>query len=439
MGDETGATAPYEWRTDEAWAEFRRQLADHVAGMRDDDLLHIELEQARDEDALGGVAPYLQMVAWGEGAIRAEVCSNTYLDDRFRLGQGQERRLVELGWELPTYGRDDEPDHGSPLWWADVEVREADRLAVMCVGALREVYGCPHPAFLVVDGFDPVGFTAPEPHELPPAEPVEPALVMPQDRDELVEAVDRALGRVYGEPVKHDSDGDVPIVLGESMLFIRVSHEEPMVELFADLVIGVEDREAAAREVALLNRNLLFGTVILRDDDTIALKHFLYATPFVPRQFRAVLDRMISDLDRNAADLVARVGGERFLSPARFAPATPDDDEVERLYPPVATLRELLAAGEVDPRTVAALFDGDLDLITEQIEALRQEPPSELDVAEVIAALQAALQFVAVRRSRELWDRTRRPAPRPRPTSHQPPLLSSDDVGERTLDLGAES
>jgi hypothetical protein len=313
----------------------------------------------------------------------------------------------------------------------------------MSVGALREVYGCPHPAFLVVDGFEPVGFTAPAPDELPPAEPVEAALVMPQDRDELVEAVDRALGRVYGEPVKHDSDGDVPIVLGESMLFIRVSHEEPMIELFADLVIGVEDREAAAREVALLNRNLLFGTVVLRDDDTIALRHFLCATPFVPRQFRAVLDRVVSDLDRNAADLVARVGGERFLSPARFASPTadedPDGDKPERLCPPVATLRELLAAGDVDPRTVAALFDGDLDLITEQIEALREEPPSELDVAEVIAALQAALQFVAVRRSRELWDPPRRPAPRRRPTSHQPPLLSSDDVGEPTLDLGAES
>ena len=437
MGDETGATAPYERRTDEAWAEFRRQLADHCAGMVEDDLLHIELEQARDEDAVRGIAPYLQMVAWGQGAIRAEVCSNTYLDDRFRLSQGQERRLVELGWEMPTYGRDDEPDGGSPLWWADVEVREADRLAVMCVGALREVYGCPHPAFLVVDGFEPVGFTAPEPDELPAPEPAEPALVMPQDRDELVEAVDQALARVIGEPVKHDEDGDVPIVLGESVLFVRVSHDEPFVELFAHLVVGVEDREAAAREVALLNRSVLFGTVLLRED-TIVLKHVLCATPFFPRQLRAVLDRVCSDLDRNAADLVARVGGERFLSPARFAPAEPED-AAERLHPAVAALRELLAAGVVDPRTVAALFDGDLDLITEQIEALREEPPAGLDVAEVLVALQAALQFVAVRRSRELWDRSRRPAPRPRPTSHQPPLLSPDDVGEQTLDLGADS
>ena len=67
------------------------------------------------------------------------------------------------------------------------------------------------------------------------------------------------------------------------------------------------------------------------------------------------------------------------------------------------------------------------------------KPPADLDVGEVIAALQAALQFVAVRRSREMWVRARRPVPRRRTTSHQPPLLSPDDVGEQTLDLGAES
>jgi hypothetical protein len=101
-------------------------------------------------------------------------------------------------------------------------------------------------------------------------------------------------------------------------------------------------------------------------------------------------------------------------------------------------LRELLAAGDVDPRTVAALFDGDLIEITRQIEALHDEPPADLDVAETIAALRGALQFLAVRRSREMWDRSaRRPAARRR-TSHQPPLLSAQDVGEQSLDLGAE-
>ena len=127
-------------------------------------------------------------------------------------------------------------------------------------------------------------------------------------------------------------------------------------------------------------------------------------------------------------------------STSRGRPDEDDESDVpERLHPPVATLRELLAVGEVDPRTVAALFDGDLDLLTEQIEELRDDPPASLDVAEIIAALRAALAFVAVRRSREMWDRPRRPMPRRRPPAPQLPLLSSQDVGEQTLDLGAES
>jgi hypothetical protein len=435
MGDETGAT-PYEKQNDEAWAEFRRQLADHCATLVDDDHVFIEIEQAPDVEDLPGAAPYLQLVGWGEGAIRAEVCSNAFLDDRFLLAKPQERQLAEMGWNAPTYGRDGEPDSGSPLWWADVELRDADRLAVMCVGALRDVYGCAHPAFLVVDGFEPTGFAAPEPGEDDePESPPEPALAYAHDRDELRAMVDRAVGRVYGEPVTHDSDGDVAIVLGESVLFVIVSDEEPILELFAELVHGVEDLEAAEREVAVLNRDLMFGTCLVRDD-RVLLRHRLCGAPFVPAQFRMVLSRVSADLDRIAGDLATRVGGRRFLDLAGVPEA--NDDGPEPLPESLAVLRELLAAGPVDARTVAALFDGELIEITEQIEALRHDPPADLDVAEVLAALRGALQFLAVRKSHEMWDRPRRPA-LPRRSSHQPSLLSPQDVGEQALDLGAES
>ena len=433
MGDETGAT-PYEKQNDEAWAEFRRQLADHCATMVDDDHVFIEIEQAPDVEDLPGAAPYLQMVGWGEGAIRAEVCSNTFLDDRFLLSKPQEQQLAELGWNAPTYGRDGEPDSGSPHWWADVELRDADRLAVMCVGALRDVYGCAHPAFLVVDGFEPIGFAAPEPGEDDEPEPArEPALAYPHDRDELQAMIDRAVGRVYGEPVKHDSDGDVPIVLGDSVLFVIVSDEEPIVELFAELVHDVADLEAAEREVAVLNRDLMFGTCLVRDD-RVLLRHRLCGVPFVPAQFRMVLGRVSADLDRIAGDLAVRVGGRRFLDVSGVT----DEAGAEPLPQSLVVLRELLAAGDVDPRTVAALFDGELSEITEQLDALRDDPPADLDVAEIIAALRGALQFLAVRKSREMWDRRRRPPARRR-TSDQPPLLSAQDLGEQALDLGAES
>ena len=288
-----------------------------------------------------------------------------------------------------------------------------------------------------MDGFEPVGFTAPEGYEPEPVR--EPALAYAHDRDELRGLVDRAVGRVYGEPVKHDSDGDVPIMLGESVLFVIVSDDEPIIELFAELVHDVTDREAADREVAVLNRDLMFGTCLVLDD-RVLLRHRLCGLPFVPAQFRMVLGRICGDLDRIAGDLATRVGGRRYLDlEGRAEEEAQEELVIERLHPHVATLRELLALGPVDPRTVATMFDGDLITLTEQIEELRDDPPAALDVAEVIAALRAALAFVAVRRSREMWDRAPRPMPRRRPSSPQLSLLSSQDVGEQTLDLGAES
>ena len=285
-----------------------------------------------------------------------------------------------------------------------------------------------------MDGFEPTGFAAPERGEGDEPEPArEPALAYPHDRDELQAMIDRAVGRVYGEPVKHDSDGDVPIVLGDSVLFVIVSDEEPIVELFAELVHDVADLEAAEREVAVLNRDLMFGTCLVRDD-RVLLRHRLCGVPFVPAQFRMVLGRVSADLDRIAGDLAVRVGGRRFLDVSGVT----DEAGAEPLPQSLVVLRELLAAGDVDPRTVAALFDGELSEITEQLDALRDDPPADLDVAEIIAALRGALQFLAVRKSREMWDRRRRPPARRR-TSDQPPLLSAQDLGEQALDLGAES
>ena len=435
MGDERGTT-PYEKQNDEAWAEFRRQLADHCAGMSDDDLLHIEIEQAPDEDELYGAAPYLQLLGWGEGAIRAEVCSNAFLDDRFLLSMPQEPQLAELGWNAPTYGRDDEPDHGSPHWWADVELRDADRLAVMCVGALRDVFGCPHPAFLVVDGFEPTGFTAPEPGEDDEPEPEpEAAIAYPHDRDELQEMVDGALGRVYGEPVKHDADGDVPIVLGDSVLFVIVSDDEPIVELFAELVHDVADLEAAEREVAVLNRDLMFGTCLVRDD-RVLLRHRLCGAPFVPAQFRMVLSRVSSDLDRIAADLAVRVGGRRFLDVVARrdgrGPALSRSRSLGRAARAAGRGRGRPANGRGAVRRRARPRSPSRSRLCATIR--RPTSTSPRSSPRYRAHCSSSLCGSRARCGTGRGGRQRVDVP-----PHQPPLLSSQDVGEQALDLGAES
>ena len=137
-----------------AWTAFRARLADRLAELEDDDSLLIEVETGVDEDELEGAAPYLQFMGWGGDLVRAEVASNVFLDERCRLGDEEQEQLVGLGWLAPTYDPDDETDSGSPNFYVDVERREADRLAVMVVGALRDAFGCAHPAFLDADGLE---------------------------------------------------------------------------------------------------------------------------------------------------------------------------------------------------------------------------------------------------------------------------------------------
>ena len=80
--------------------------------------------------------------------------SNDYLDERFELTADDERVLADMGWSEPAYDDDGDPVPGEENFHLDAPAREADRVAVMAVRALREVFGCPHPAFLAADGLE---------------------------------------------------------------------------------------------------------------------------------------------------------------------------------------------------------------------------------------------------------------------------------------------
>lgn len=286
----------------------------------------------------------------------------------------------------------------------------------------------------------------------------EPELCRPQDPEELREQVVAALRHGGRRSVETDEDGDVPLLAGGSVLYVQPLDDEPTVRLWARLVTGVDDLERAADEVAIMNRDLVFGAVVLTDSGCIDFRHHLCAMPLVPEELRRVVARVLSDLDRRAGDFVRRVGGRRFLDdesgqpPSEEAEASdvPDVPDVSvdagggdpgtarRAVPAeLLVLRELLEAGAADPRTVATLWDGDLRALALQIDELRTEPPAVIDVADAIAVLRDALVFVAERRSRARWSRPARPSGR-RPVSRQEELIGSRELGEATLDLGTE-
>jgi hypothetical protein len=93
--------------TERAWSRFQVKLADHLAEMRDDDMLIVSADSAVD-DKEEGAAPYVQFVAWGETMVRSEVASNAYLAEEARLDGAAERMIAGLGWHEPTAGKDDD-------------------------------------------------------------------------------------------------------------------------------------------------------------------------------------------------------------------------------------------------------------------------------------------------------------------------------------------
>lgn len=288
---------------EDAWREFRLALADRISEQEDNDHILWELDVPERFESPTG--PYIQVWWHDREQPVAEVSSNRVLDDKFRLGKAQRRRLREMGWQRPGKERQN--------YWLPVDPAYVDQVADLLVRALREVFDVVHPAFLV-DRFRE-GFEVPD-WEDDEIEQQLPIAQFPESHDELEELVDIALGPDAGEPVPiRDDDGDRPYRSETAMVFVRVLPDVPVVRLFSELVVEIEDREAAAFEVSVLNRGFDFKFVLR--DTRIVMSVDVPAWPFAPEHLRLTLGRMCELAPTIDGDLARRVSGRRFFEPSR--------------------------------------------------------------------------------------------------------------------------
>ncbi|MGZ5422796.1 MAG: T3SS (YopN, CesT) and YbjN peptide-binding chaperone 1 [Aeromicrobium sp.] len=287
-----------------AWSDFRERLADHISRMVEDENLILSAPEG-DEEIDAGV-PYVQFCAFGEGAVRCEASSNEFLDVAFQLSADDEQALEDAGWNAPA---PDDP-HGSPNYFVDLDLEFADQAAAMAVVALRDVFGLAHPTFLDANAWNEEGpvvfdvgrevFDEPD-DELPLA-------VMPADRDELCDLVDRTLAAGFGSPPIKDDDGDIPVRAGSALVFVRVEEAVPIIEIFTPLVRGVTNRTRAAEVLSDLNKDKSFVKFHLNDDYVIA-KIQLPAMPFVPQHLSDMLALMSEIADDIDSKLAEELGG----------------------------------------------------------------------------------------------------------------------------------
>ncbi len=396
---------------DEAWRELRRRVADHLGAMGPGDELGLAVDD-------------------GSGEVPAYVVVET---------DGQQRLHLEsvgtAGLAAPWVGAEDAEDDDDPAFLVEVPQRECDLAAALVVDVLRDGQACLHPAFLTSRELDLAGLRWQRPPR-PPHPTVltadAPLAVLVEDRDHLQRMVDATLAEMLQQPLAHDEDGDVPVPVGESVVWVQVLADRPVVALFAILVDDIVDVEAAEREVAGLQTRLPFLQVRVAGE-RILVRHEICAVPFAPRQLAGVLARLCSEIDDIAGEVAERVGGRRFLEgmadddeedPRLLAPAPTDLDEH------LATVVELLLDGQVDPAQVAAAYDDQRALLVRSLVGLRTGTVvvPEVDLDLLLHTVRSGLRHLVDRAARRDEGPNRPRGPRRQQLS----LLPEDEPG---LDL----
>lgn len=333
-----------------AWVAFTERLHELIAGIEPFGSLILGLPTAIELADLKGAAPYVQVLARGESALRAEVSGNTFLDPRLYLSEAQQRTLTAIGWDRPTVAVD-ESGAESANFGVDLPCSAAGRLADMTVATIRAVFDVPHPSFLEIAG-------APEPEfdDLPDG----PSPKGPEDLRRRVEAL---LAERFDQPVLRDADGDIPIRSGSAMVFVRVSTELPVVELFSPLLLGVSGDALVLERLNRTNRSLRFARLTWTRG-TVLANHEVWCDPFVPDMLMRSVDMMMELADDLDDSLRPELGGRRFFEDNEAPPVAATPEDPSDMHPALLTIVQLTADGAGLSAAEAAKICGyDRDLV----------------------------------------------------------------------------
>ncbi len=294
-----GTRVDLDRATERAWRMVELDLAQRIARLDEGEAILLELDTPDWEES---GAPYVRVV-WTAAGPQAEAVSNHYLAPQYRLDKAARRALREVGWEKPGQRS------RNYSWLVEAgDEFDAEVAAKVMVFALRDVYGVQHPAFLV-DHDDVVHV---DEDYIPTPDLAGPA-VEPADASHLHALVAAALAEEIGAEPQTDDDGDFPFVCGSSVVFVSVvDGPMPVVRIFARLVEEVTERQRAAYEVAVLNRDVRWAKFVLLDD-AIILRHEVLASPFAPDHLHFVLAEICEWVCRFAPDVAYRAGGRCFL------------------------------------------------------------------------------------------------------------------------------
>jgi hypothetical protein len=337
------STTDLRAKVTEAWREFAGALAGVLRSL--DTGGHVDL--TLDPTASGtGIAVYSVSIRVLEGrVVEALAVGNAALPEGFRMDRSSVADMVALGWSPPGVL----PGSGDSFGLSS-SLDRSTQLATIVTRTLRDVYGAPHPAFLVYLVHDdedepidagPLGTARHEPgiHEvlslddLDDDEDLAAALADATDEvvplEERVRTVVATMSKTTVDQLQVDTDGDIGIRAGSAMVFVRVRDNPPLVDVFSPILTEVEPTEQLYVKLSELTNRMPIGRLYCAQDTVWA------SIPVFGRNFQAthlmlavqVMTGLADELDDR---LHGEFGGKRFFGEGDKPTSTKDASEDHR-------------------------------------------------------------------------------------------------------------
>ncbi|MEV1144045.1 hypothetical protein [Micromonospora sp. NPDC049799] len=317
-------TADLREKVTQAWREFARALAERLAALPGGS--HVELTLDPTASGTGDAVYSISIDVGADRAVAARAVGNASLPEGYRLDRAAVADMVALGWSPPGV-LEGSGEHFGLHGGAE----ETTKLAALFSRTLRDVYGAPHPAFLVYLIHDAEG----EPLESGPLgtarsefgpdrnveadldEALAKAAAQPAEDDvlglpERVRTVVSTMLKSDEDRLQVDSDGDITIRAGSAMVFVRVRDNPPLVDVFSPILTEVEPTERLYVKLSELTNRMPIGRLYCADDTVWA------SIPVFGRNFQAthlmlavqVMTGLADELDDR---LHGEFGGKRFF------------------------------------------------------------------------------------------------------------------------------
>ncbi|MEV1331673.1 hypothetical protein AB0J20_19110 [Micromonospora costi] len=319
------STADLRAKVTQAWQEFARALAERLPALPAG--AHVELTLDPTASGTGDAVYSIGVDVGEEGTLSARAVGNAGLPDGYRLDRMAVADMIALGWSPPGV-----IEGSGEYFGLDGTTAAAPRIAALLSRTLRDVYGAPHPAFLVYLIHDAEG-------EPLPGEPlgtarsefgagrdvaadldealVEAVATQSEQSDvlaleERVRTVVSTMLRSDSDRLQVDSDGDINIRAGSAMVFVRVRDNPPLVDVFSPVLTEVEPTERLYVKLSELTNRMPIGRLYCADD-TVWASIPVFGRNFQPTHLMLAVQVMTGLADELDDRLHGEFGGKRFF------------------------------------------------------------------------------------------------------------------------------